>query len=300
MTDKTAGWLEFVTIVEEGSISAAARKLNVPRASLSRKLSALEAQLNTRLIHRTTQHLSVSSSGQLLFEHAKRILADAQYAIDLLHAEAIPSGPLRISAPPASAALDDLFLDFAAAHPKIDLIVHQSNRMVDIINEQFDVALRAGTLQNDNLIVRQLLKQNLIAVASTHYIETHGRPTTLDALKKHHCIVGFGGTSDPAPHWPTRSGGKVTVKPKLALSNMMMQIAAMQRGFGIAMVPQMLIQEELDKHTCQHILPDHLGAEASLHLIYPARQYLPARTRAFIDHTIEWINTHPMPNLIER
>jgi len=192
---------EFLMVVREESISAAARSLNLPRATLSRRMSALEADLGVRLIHRRTNRLTLTEAGKELHLRAQRIVedvADAWNAVRRL--DDTPRGLLRVSVTGPHFA--KLFTGFLQDFPEVRLEVQSTTRHVDLLSEGVDVAIRIGPVEDQNLIARWLHTDRLVAAASPAYLERHGSPAHPEDLPNHTCIVGFAGASPTTRSWP--------------------------------------------------------------------------------------------------
>ena len=199
----------LVAVVDAGSLSAGARVLSIPRATLSRRLSRLEERLGVRLLHRNTRSLRMSPAGTELYRPARGILSalkDATQAVQPQDAE--PSGLLRVSVPPLnSAAFRRMLLEFALEYPKVQLEVIATTAHQDLQRDQIDVAWRAGPTLDPGLIARRLHTTQLQAVATPEYLLTHGNPTRIEDLSEHRCIVGFARGERPVTAWPTLDGG---------------------------------------------------------------------------------------------
>lgn len=284
----TQGWKLFVTIVETGSISEAARRLNMPRATASRQLSALEARLGVRLLHRTTQTIGITEAGEALYTRAVPILNDACAVVASLQQDNAIKGRLRVSIPPLIGTMDNMFMDFVAKYPDVRLELHQASRQVDLIAEGFDVAVRGGVSSDQSLIVRRLKKHEVIAVAHTSYLAEHGAPHTPKDLINHRSIVLFDAQRQPITSWPGSDGARVDVSPFFACDGIKLVLHAVWRGLGIGLLPRFILQDGLDKGELVHVLSEHIKSSTQLSIVYPERAYLPAHTRALIEHCAQW------------
>lgn len=276
---------EFVAVVEGGSITAAARGLGLPRASLSRRLSALEAELGVRLLHRSTRKLVLTPAGEELYQRARRIVAEASEAWQAVRRlDDVPRGLLRVSA--TDAALGDLFVDFLAEFPEVRLEVRSTTRHVDLIAEGVDVAIRFGPVKDPKLIVRKVADGRQLVVAAPAYIQARGRPTRPAELKDHDCIIGFAGELSPARTWPLLAGGAVPVGGRLACNELRLAVRAARRGLGLALLPLPMVSDDLDRGTLVRVLDDSVGQDAPVSIVYADREYIQPKVRAFVDRAV--------------
>ncbi|MEL6342542.1 MAG: LysR family transcriptional regulator [Myxococcota bacterium] len=291
MLESTEGFEIFVTIADEGSISAAARALDVPRETLSRRLARLEERLGVRLLHRTSRTLNLTPAGERLVQRARPLVRAAREAVlAVRQLDETPRGVLRVSIPPGGGAsiLGPMVSSFLRRYPLVQLDLFATSRFVDLRAEGFDVAMRAGQLKDPGLVARKLWASDLIAVAARDYLEMHGEPETLDDLTDHNCLVGMVGGTEPQRRWPTRDGGWVSVSGRLVSNDLGLLTAAMEEGEGIALLPRPFSRAGRRAGVLRAVLPDQLGATASMSLVFPERRFLPPKTRAFIEHVADW------------
>jgi len=283
------GLTDFVAIVEAGSVSAAARLLDVPRATLSRRLTRLEDRLGVRLVHRTTRKLAPSPAGEELYRRAGQILAqvrEAEQAIRRL--DGVPRGRLRVSAVPLGRdpRILELFLTFLDRYPEVELELSTTARHVDLVAEGYDCALRGGVVRDQGLVARTLRTSRTMAFASPDYLERHGEPRTVDDLTDHECIRTFDPiTERPMSRWPCLDGNHVVVHGRLATSELSLVARSIARGDGIGMVPSEVIHPE-DQRWLVPVLPEVLGVHGRVSVVYPEREHLDPKVRAFVDHAV--------------
>jgi DNA-binding transcriptional LysR family regulator len=280
----------FVAAVDAGSISGAAAELGLPRATVSRRLARLEERLDTRLLHRTTRSQTTTEAGVEYYRHARAILDAVDLATRAVaQPDAEPRGLLRISLPPLRpGTLEGLLLAFLDEHPQVELEVIASTAHEDLRERNIDVAWRAGVDFDPSLVARKLARTDLVAVAAPAYLERAGRPATVDELLEHRCIVGFVHGERPATHWPQRGGGAVRIRARLATNDLGLQIAAVVGGRGIGLLPRMLVAPHLERGGLEAVLPDDVGADSQVALVYPDRHHLKPPVRAFVDHAVRW------------
>ncbi|MEN0066376.1 MAG: LysR family transcriptional regulator [Myxococcota bacterium] len=295
-SDVLDGLTDFVAIVDAGSVSAAARVLDVPRATLSRRLSRLEDRLGVRLVHRTTRKLAPSPAGIELYRRASRILDEVREAEEAVRRlDGIPRGILRVSAVPVGdPRYADLFLSFLEAWPEVELELSTTPRHVDLIGEGFDCAVRGGIVRDQGLVARHIQSSRVSAWASDRYIARRGQPRSLGELADHECLRTFDAISArPANTWPRLDGGGVAVSGRLATSEMAVIVRGIIRGDGIGMVPEEVLKSLPDdvRETLQPILHDVLGMSGRLSVVYPEREHLDPKVRAFVDHVVAFLSS---------
>lgn len=280
---------EFVAIAEAGSVSEAARLLALPRATLSRRLSALEEALGVRLMHRQTRRLVLTPAGEELYRRAQRVVSDTEMAwAAVRQLDEVPRGVLRVSVADARMARSDLFVDFAKEFPEVQLEVDVTPRHVDLVAEGIDVAVRAGRVLQESLMVRRLGTARAFPVASPGYLKEHGTPALPEQLVEHACIAGFAGEQTPERSWPLRAGGRVPIGRRFATSGLDLRIEAAERGLGLALLPEGPITRQLSDGRLLPVLAELVGREVPLNLVFVDREFMPRHMRLFIDRAIEY------------
>jgi len=276
----------FVEVVQRGSFTHAAKVLGLPKSTLSRRIGDLEARLGARLLQRTTRKLSLTDLGAAYFERVNRIvseLGEAEAAV--LDAQNTPRGVLRLTAPPdlGMVFLPKALPEFTAEYPEVQVVLDLSGRRVDLIQEGFDVALRAGHLVDSSLIAKAIATSSMGVYASPEYLERRGTPEKLDDLPHHDCLV-FGTT--PERKWRFEHNGRsheVAVVGRIAAQDFGYLRFATLAGAGIALLPNMLVGPDVHHGRLQLLLPELTLAQDNLYVVYPSRAFLPAKTRAFVD-----------------
>jgi LysR family transcriptional regulator for bpeEF and oprC len=284
------GFETFVSIVDAGSISAAARDGHAPRETLSRQLARLEARLGARLIHRGPRALVLTPAGELLYARARPlVIAAREAAAAIRDLDEVPAGLLRVSVPPGTGGpfLGTMCARFVERYPQVELEVFATSRYVDLVAEGVDVALRAGLGKDPGLLTRTIWSSEVSAVASPEYLQRAGRPMELDDLSRHDCLRGMSGAMKPNNHWPLRDGGSVAVKGRLTSNDLGVLLAAAEAGQGIALLPGPFTQPGLSAGRLEAILPGVLGPTTAMRLVFLERRLMPAKVRAFIDFTVD-------------
>jgi DNA-binding transcriptional LysR family regulator len=284
----------FVKVVQSGSFSAAARQLGMPKSTVSRRVSELEDQVGARLLQRTTRTLSLTDAGRLFYEHALRIVAEVEEASQAVgRMQASPRGLLRVTAPLSFGVLGPIVAAFLDEHPEVQVELVCTDRQVDLVEERFDVAIRAGRLADSSLVARSLGTIKRVLVATPSYCKEHGTPKAPAELERHACIVFGAGT---APNvWTLEAGGKVAevrVVPRLMVNDFEIMRAAALAGVGIAWMAEFACAEDLRKGRLRHVLPEWCAAEAPLHAVYPTSRHLSPKVAAFIDLVRERLRLH--------
>jgi DNA-binding transcriptional LysR family regulator len=281
--------LLFARVVDEGSFSRAAERLSLPKSTVSRRVAALEAQLGERLLLRTTRKLTVTDFGHSVLEHAHHVVDEVEAAESLAHNRQVePSGRLRVSMPGdfASLILGTLLAEFVARYPAIALEVDLSARFVDLIGENFDVALRMGDLRDDaSLAARRVAVFTGSLYASPAYIARRGAPSEPEALMEHDTLRILGRTGEPLPWVLTRGEQRWEgIPPGRATANspaLLMQLAL--RDSGIAAVNDHFADQHVRRGELVPVLADWRVPPVSAWAVFPGRRLMPARTRVFLD-----------------
>lgn len=282
----------FVQVVRCGSFAEAARRLGVPPNTLSRRVQQLEAQLGTRLMQRSTRHLTLTSAGQVFLERCSGAVEGLMDAgEELLAVNQEPSGLVRVAAP---ADFFDFFAmewltEFLAAHPKVRVDFVLSDGRADLIADRIDVALRGGILEDSSLFARKVLDAgNDGLVASPAYVARQGVPDTLQDLADHDCLV-FSHPSGKAT-WrvtgPDGAQAEVQVAGRFSGNTAQALRKAALAGLGIALLPSTLTQRDLRAGLLVPVLPQYHRQGHGVHMVYPSRRYLPLAVSAFMELVI--------------
>ncbi|MBT8078046.1 MAG: LysR family transcriptional regulator [Gammaproteobacteria bacterium] len=288
----------FVAVVEAGSFTAAAERLQADKSAISRRVAALEDRLGTQLLRRTTRALTITDTGNSFYQHASRILADldeAETAVAQQHGEL--QGRIRVSLP-LSFGVHHLrcpIADFNKAHPGVQMDLDLSDRYVDLLQEGFDVAVRIGKLDDSSLVARRLFESRLVICASPDYIATHGEPGKPEELSKHQCVV-YSGTADPASWTFIHSDGeqqRVRVNPVMSANSGEMLLEAAADGLGITLQPTFLACSYIKSGKLVPILTDYQLPVGTGYAVYPPTRHLSYRVRAFIDFLVEHFSGVP-------
>lgn len=290
----------FIEVVNAGSITKAAERLGIVKSAVSRRLRDLEERLHARLLVRSTAGLSVTEMGQAFYERAARIVADLDEAeLTVTDASAKLFGTIRMSAP---VSLTNLVLmphlsEFLRRHPGLTLDMSLSDRFVDIINEGFDIAIRAGTLSDSRLVARKLTDMGRITCASPAYLADHPTPHTPQELDAHDGLVSTNAPESSYWNYTLLDGAHFLARPKtrLRVNNGEAVVTAAVAGLGIAAVPSFIAREQLERGALVSLLPEFQLAAGSLYAIYPPGRHLSHRVRVLIDFLVERFALAPPP-----
>jgi DNA-binding transcriptional LysR family regulator len=281
----------FVKVVEAGSLSAAARGLELSLASVSRQVDGLEEHLRTRLLVRSTRHLALTEGGRTYYEQAKRILAaieDAEGALSARHAT--PSGRLTISAPIlfGHIYLSPLLPEFLERFPEVTTDLLLLNRPVNMVEEGIDVAIRSGPLEDSTLIARKLGVVCRVICAAPTYLRRCGEPRHPDDLQRHDCIIY--NPRETSQIWDFHGGAgefHVPVSGRLRTNSLDASVLAAIGGVGIARAPLRLVQEHVAAGRLVPVLGGFQPRPTEIHMLFPHLRLISAKTRAFADFLIE-------------
>ena len=295
----------FVAVVEHGSFSAAARVLGVAKSSVSRRISTLEHKLGARLLQRTSRQLMLTEVGTAYHTRVSAAMGSLRDAAELVHELQVePRGHLRVTAPvDMGRLLGRLVVDFSAQHPAVEVEVILTQRLVDLVGEGIDVALRGGELRDSSLVGRRVGDATPVVVASPHYLRAHGSPRTPADLASHTFVLFRPAQNRPGSNRLMLEGaaGKQTVEVTGTISSDDFAFlgCAVAQGAGLGMVPMLSVLEELESGALVRVLPDWRGRTSPVHLVYPSRELVPAKTRAFREFATQWLAT-VVPACIER
>lgn len=278
----------FAEVVKAGGFTAAARALGLPKSSVSRRVSALEQRLGTRLLQRTTRRVSLTDVGEVYYARAERALAelrDAESALsDLRDA---PRGVLRLSAPVdiGHDLLGGMVAAYRRAYSEVSVVVELDNRRVDLVAEGYDLALRASVqLDDSSLVARKLTSAEMQLFASTEYLAAHGAPERPEDLREHELLL-FRAPRLRRKLGLQRGGERTEVEVKGWLSSTdfgFLQRAVLE-GLGIAALPTFACSREIAAGSLRRVLPEHHAGAYSLYAVYPSARYLAPKVRAFVE-----------------
>lgn len=285
--DRLTSLTAFVRVVDAGGFSAAGRKLNMSTTMVSNHVQALEDRLGARLLNRTTRKVSLTEVGKGYYDRCVQILADIEQADDIAGAlQSTPRGTLRIYTNTHLVQfLSPVVAELLAAYPdvKVDLVIGERN--VDLIDENFDLAVRMIPSPDSSLIVRSLATWRHVLCCSHDYIEKHGKPEQLADLAERNCIRHVNYPYGDEWRFVDRKGTPATVRVSgnlISNSGDTLRLATLA-GVGIWLAAGFLVREHLESGELVRLLPEYRPVEFSMNAIYPHRHHLSAKVRTFID-----------------
>lgn len=286
---ETSELLAFTKTIEAHSLSRAAAELGAPRATIGRRLARLEEKLGVRLLRRSTRALALTDAGEAFYRHARIVLDALAQAEASVETDEELRGTVRIAVPPMlDRSFGALVAEFARAHPHVQLQVNVATRHVDLLREGYDLALRAANELDAGLVARIVARAQIVALASPAYLRRRGTPRRVEDLANHDCLLGFARGEVPATHWPLLRGGRVAVRGSFLSNDITLLADAALRGLGITLLPTMLVGKLVTRGDLVHVLPELVGAESRVAIVYPERELLPAQVRAFLDVLAAW------------
>ena len=279
--------LLFAHVVKVRSFSGAARRLNVSKSRVSKAVARLEGELGVRLLHRSTRSLSLTEVGEAYFEHCDRILDELSLAdttISRLHQE--PRGKLKISAPVAFSTMHvaSALPDFMALYPDLTVDLTISDRLVDLADEGYDIALRITPEPAQNLVARQLAPIRRKICASPAYLARRGVPLAPADLARHNCLSYT--FLDAQEVWHLKGGDgdlAVPVAGTLRINDDEALSQAVLGGLGLAMLPTFIVGRDLQEGRLLEVLPGFVTTERFIYAVHLPNRHLPLKVRAFID-----------------
>jgi len=277
----------LIEVVDRGSFSAAAARLGVSKQGVSRRIMALETTLGARLLVRTTRRLSPTADGVGFVERARRILADLDEAAQSVSPQqGAPRGKLRIAAPVSFGTLylAPVVPPFLLANPEVELDIELNDRLVDLVGEGFDMAVRVGVLEDSALIARRIAAMRVYVCASPDYLARRGTPAHPDALRDHDCLVYSASRSASWQFMIGRQIKTLTVAGRLRANNGELLRDAAIAGLGITRLPDFMIGTALSDGRLCPLLEPFLPALGAVHAVYPTHRQHALTVRSFSDH----------------
>lgn len=284
----------FASVADAGSFSAAARRLDLSRAMVSKHVQHLEDHLGTRLLQRTTRKLSLTESGQDYLERCRQILTDvAEAEASAANLTAKPSGILRITLPVSFGLryVGPLIAAYLARYPDLDLDVSLSDRRVDLIEEGLDLAVRIGASLEPGVVARQLGADRLVICGAPAYFARHGVPTHPRQLASHNCVLYSYAAmqnewvlSGPDGQFSVKVGGNLRANNGDFLNQFVLD------GGGLMCQPDFLVRAEIDAGRLVEVLRDYTSTPLGIFAVYPSRKHLSAKIRTFVDYLAEQLS----------
>ncbi len=298
--DRWAGIDEFVAVAQMESFSGAAKRLGVATSHVSRQIARLEERVQTRLFHRTTRQVSLTEAGRVFHARALRMVDDCEDAMLAISDQAVDlKGHLRMT---CSVAYGELFVvplinEFLLTHPQVSIEVELTNRLVDLVGEGFDFAIRIGKLSDSQLVAVRLAERVRYLCASPDYLERAGTPKTIDDLAGHSCLTG------PGDHWELQEGAQQrTFRPsgRWRSNSAHATLTAALQGLGICQLPHFYFDEHLKTGALVSLLDACRPADEGVWAVYPHRRHLSRKVRNLIDHLRTGLHRGAVAELVSR
>jgi DNA-binding transcriptional LysR family regulator len=284
-------------VVEAGSFVGAMETTQLSKPAVSRHVAELEAHLGTRLLQRTTRRLSLTSEGQTYYQRCKEVLLAVQEAeAEVGSSTGEAMGRLRIGAPQTFGALHlaALWGRFAAANPKVTLDIVLSDRVVDLVEEGYDLVVRIARLSDSNLVSRKLAVTRMVLCASPAYLTRHGTPTQPSELAQHDVIsYTYWSTGDVWSFEGPRGEVTVRTRSRINANNGDTCRAAALAHQGVILQPDFLVSRDLRDATLVELMPEYRAAELGIFAVYPTRKQLPSKVRRLVDFLVEAFQEPP-------
>lgn len=281
----------FVQVVDAGGFTRASETLQLPKATVSTLVASLEAALSVKLLHRTTRQVSVTADGAAYYERCLRILSDVKDAEESISRSRLnPSGRLRVDAPTGLSAelIVPALPSFFAQYPDIQLELGCSDRIIDLIEEGVDCAVRGGNLGDSSLIARRVGLLNFVTCAAPSYLERYGTPQHPRDLERHLCINYFSSKSGKVYPWDYNRDGErieMNLPGRIALNDSNAYIQAGLAGLGIIMMTDVQLASRGADGALVRVLEDWVTDPLPIHVVYPQNRHLSAKVRVFV----EWV-----------
>ena len=282
-----AGLREFVAVVERGSFTAAADALDVSTSFVSRRVSQLEARLDTRLLHRTTRAVRLTDMGRIYYERSREILDRLEtLESDMADLQERPKGLVRITAAGVYAErfVAPALAEFTAKYPEVSVELDTQMRVVNIVEEGYDLAVRMSVLGDSSLVARKVADRRIMVCASPEYLARHGRPKTPGELRSRNCLV--------LPNMPWRFAYPDTIHTMKVRGSWRSDsgtalVAAAVRGLGLVRFADYYVAAEVSRGELEPVLEDYEVRDAATWIVFADRHHLPTRVRFLIDFLVE-------------
>lgn len=288
----------FIVVVDEGSYTAAAKKLNVTPSALSKQISRLETALSVKLLERTTRKLMISESGKRIYTQCTTMFDAAKQTVEISHSEPIvPAGMITVAAPKAflSIVLQPLVTPFLTQYPDIQLKLKARDGEIDILKEGIDVVFRLTEKPSEDLVLKQIGKVDLMLCASPDYLAQRGTPKTPLDLVDHDCLyLGETSTDNIWEFEQQHIRHRVTVSGRYAVNHSQMRLNGVKDNLGIGIFPDFVIKDALQQGSVIRVLPTWTirgNYHGDIALQYAPTKFMPARLRAFIDYVTANFNS---------
>ncbi|PWC13900.1 LysR substrate-binding domain-containing protein [Brenneria corticis] len=287
--DSLNGLVAFVRAAQSQSFVAAAERIGISASAVGKSVARLEEKLNVRLFNRSTRRISLTDEGQLFFERCQHIVAQLEEAEqELVRISAVPRGKLRITAPAIGYRMLLPHLpEFRQRYPEVELDLDFSDRMVDMINEGFDIAIRSGELISSQMMSRRLGPFRFVIVGSPAYFADRPPPQTPQALQQHACLRYRFPNNGQWQEWDIDDTSPVALPLALSSNNLESLLQAALQGLGIAYVPEFIVRDYLASGELVSVLAPYLKDAGKFSVVWPSSRHMLPKVRVFIDFLSE-------------
>jgi DNA-binding transcriptional LysR family regulator len=299
MLDRVTGMQVFARVAALGSLSSAARALGMSQTMATKHVAALEERLGVKLLHRTTRKITLTEPGRRYLESVERILAEVEEADATAAAERMEvTGTLRVNAPVSFGVREiaPLMAEFARLHPALTVDLGLNDRVVDLVEEGWDVAVRIGRIQDQTMIARKLARCRILIAGSPAYLAERGTPRTVADLAAHNCLAYTLSSALGPRRWLFGSDGTISVpiQGNLQASNGDALVVAALAGQGLIYEPTFLVGDDLRAGRLVALALDHPPIELpGVFAVYPSNRRPPAKVRAFVDFLVRRFGSGP-------
>lgn len=287
----------FVQAADANGFTEAGRKLGVSPSAVSKAVQRLEERLGARLFHRSTRSITLTPEGAVFLERCRRILCEVEAAeAELTQTQSEPQGKLRISLPSIGVLSMSRFAAFKRLHPRIELEMDFSDRLVDVIEEGFDAVIRTGEQTDSRLMARGIGSYRKAIVGSPAYFERAGLPARPEDLVDHACLIYRYPSTGKLDRWPLRRDGQaveVALPTSMVMNTLEPQICLAEQGLGLACVPDMAVRKQLEEGTLVSVLDDHMQTRTTLRVLWPSSRHLSSKVRVFVDFAADKLFAAP-------
>lgn len=278
------GVSEFVAVAEAESFTAAAKQLGISTAQVSRQISALETRLSTKLFYRTTRKVSVTEAGQIYYQHCRQVLDGLKEAeLAITNMQSTPTGKLKITAPVTygERSVAPLVNNFVTQYPLLDVELHLTNQVMNLVDDGFDLAIRLGKLEDSSMMAKRLTSRTQYVCASPDYLAKFGEPHSLSELSQHNCLQGT------LEYWRFQEKGKahnIKVKGNIRCNSGRALVDAALKGLGIVQLPDYYVSPYIENGQLISLLEQQQEPSEGIWALYPHNRHLSPKIRLLIDY----------------
>ena len=297
----------FIAVAEQGGFSAAMKQLDISRAGISKYIAELEAALGGRLFNRTTRKVSLTEAGHAYYARCKDILGSIEEADSIVSGlTSSPTGRLRINAPMSFGIrqMGPLVAEFHHRYPNLKVELILADRMVDMVEEAFDVTVRISRPKDSSLVARKIAPCNFVMAASPEYIEQHGYPASAADLVQHNCLCyTYGSARTSWPLWLDGCQTSVKIKPSLESNNGDVLCAAAVAAMGIVLSPTFILCDALRSGQLVPLLQQYSVKPSGIYAVFASSRLVSAKVRLWVDFLVEKLGDNPhwdqIPNRVQ-